>query len=132
MNIQSTQDKERTLGEMIREMRLARRLSMRELAARAKLKSVAFIADVERGFRNPSPEVLANLAKALEVPLQDLRGLDHRAPVQEIRDITEQNPQWAMAFREVVDRADKGLTPAQLIDLLRGTEERQTRFQGMP
>ena len=110
-------------------------MSMREFTSRAKLKSVAFIADVERGFRNPSSEVLANMAEALGVPLSQLRGYDHRAPVQEIRTITEQDPQWAMAFREVVDQAGRGMTPKNLMDLLREADKsahRQTNLQGIP
>ena len=57
-----------TLGSRIRELRQARGYSMRELTSRAKLKSVAFIADLEKGFRNPSPEVLVNLAAGLACP----------------------------------------------------------------
>jgi len=126
---------EKTLGEVIREIRLQKSMSMRDFASRAKLKSVAFIADVERGFRNPSSEVLANMADALGVPVSRLRGYDHRAPVQEIRTITEQDPQWAMAFREVVDLAGRGMTPKVLINLLREadkTADKQEKFQGMP
>lgn len=107
-----------TLGERIKQLRLDAGLSMRALAEKAGLKSVAFVSDVERGFRNPSPEVLAAFAKALEVSLDDLRGYDHRAPVQEIRDITEKNPAWAMAFRRVVDAAESGVTPEQIIAIL--------------
>jgi len=126
---------EKTLGEIIREIRLAKKMSMREFTSRAKLKSVAFIADVERGFRNPSSEVLANMAEALGVPLSKLRGYDHRAPVQEIRTITEQDPQWAMAFREVVDLAGRGMTPKTLMGLLREADRsahQQEKLQGIP
>ncbi len=92
---------------------------MRELAARAHLKSVAFIADLERGFRNPSPDVLKNLAAALNVPLNDLRAHDRRAPLQEIATLTEKDAAWAPAFRAVVDAAASGkLTPKQLQKLL--------------
>ena len=135
MNTTRPQPAEKTLGEVIREIRLAKKMSMREFTSRAKLKSVAFIADVERGFRNPSSEVLANMAEALGVPLSQLRGYDHRAPVQEIRTITEQDPQWAMAFREVVDQAGRGMTPKNLMDLLREADKsahRQTNLQGIP
>lgn len=107
-----------TFGAKIRELRQSRAMSMRDLALRANLKSVAFIADVEKGFRNPSPEVLADIAKALETPLAELRAFDLRAPVQEIRDITERDPEWAMAFRKVVDCAGEGLTPRGLMNLL--------------
>jgi transcriptional regulator with XRE-family HTH domain len=106
----------------IRELRQARSFSMRELTLRSKLKSVAFIADLERGFRNPSPEVLANLAQALGVPLDELRAFDRRAPLQEIAALAEKDPGWAPAFRAVVDAAASGsLTPKKLQRLLDST-----------
>jgi Predicted transcriptional regulators len=107
------------LGERIKRRRAELGLSMRALAQAAGLKSVAFVADLERGFRNPSPEVLRDIAKALDIPLDELRNLDRRAPVQEIRAITERNPAWAAAFRRVVDAATDGeVTPDQLVELL--------------
>jgi transcriptional regulator with XRE-family HTH domain len=108
-----------TLGMRIRELRQARGYSMRELTTRAKLKSVAFIADLERGYRNPSPEVLANLAAGLGVPLEELRAYDRRAPLHEIAALTEKDPAWAPVFRAIVDAANAGkLTPKKLQKLL--------------
>jgi len=108
-----------TLGSRIRELRQARGYSMRELTSRAKLKSVAFIADLEKGYRNPSPEVLANLAIGLGVPLDDLRSHDRRAPLHEIAALAEKDPAWAAAFRAVVDAANSNkLTPKKLHKLL--------------
>lgn len=108
-----------TLGTRIRELRLARGYSMRELTSRAKLKSVAFIADLEKGFRFPSPEVLVNMATALGVPLDELRSYDRRAPLHEIAALAEKDTAWAAAFRSVVDAAHSGqLTPKKLQKLL--------------
>lgn len=108
-----------TLGTRIRELRLARGYSMRELTSRAKLKSVAFIADLERGFRFPSPEVLVNMATALGVPLDELRSYDRRAPLHEIAALAEKDAAWAAAFRSVVDAAAAGrLSPKKLQKLL--------------
>lgn len=113
-----------TLGSRIKERRLELNLSMRALAQQAGLKSVAFVADVEKGFRNPSPEVLENLANALQLTVGELRNLDLRAPVQEIRDITERNPEWAMAFRRMVDAAQGGsVTPANVIKFVTRLEK---------
>src|SRR5690606_33639231 len=85
----------------------------------AGLKSVAFVADLERGFRYPSPDVLRRLSSALQLPLAELRELDRRAPIAEIRGLTERNPAWAAAFRRVVDAANAGnLTPEQLVRLV--------------
>lgn len=108
-----------TLGMRIRELRQARGFSMRELASRARLKSVAFIADLERGFRNPSPEVLAGLAAGLGVPLEELRSYDRRAPLAEISALAEKDSAWAAVFRSIVDAANSNkLTPKKLQKML--------------
>ena len=101
---------------------------MRELATRTKLKSVAFIADLERGFRFPSPEVMANLAQGLGVPLNELRAYDRRPPLHEISALVEKDPAWAPAFRAVVDAAAAGqLTPKKLHRLLEAAEPEAPR-----
>ncbi len=108
-----------SLGERIKEVRVSKGLSMRALAKEAGLKSVAFVADVEKGFRYPSPEVLAAFAEALGISPSELRDLDSRAPVQEIRDMTVSNPAWAMAFRRLVDSAQQGdISPSDLIRII--------------
>jgi transcriptional regulator with XRE-family HTH domain len=107
------------LGSRIRELRKTRQMSMRALAQAAGLKSVAFVADLERGFRNPSPDVLAALARALDQPLDSLRRFDHRPPVQELRTLTEENPAWAAALRRIVDAArSQEITPEDLVRIL--------------
>lgn len=108
-----------TLGERLKELRLARRLSLRALAEAAGLKSAAFVADVERGFRHPSPEVLAALSAALGEPLESLQQLDLRAPLRELREMTARNPAWAAALRRLVEAAQAGsVTPDQLIRMV--------------
>lgn len=107
------------LGSRIRELRKTRQMSMRALAQATGLKSVAFVADLERGFRNPSPDVLAALARALDQPLDSLRRFDHRPPVQELRALTEENPAWAAALRRIVDAArSQEITPEDLVRIL--------------
>ena len=108
-----------TLGERIRQLRLEKKLSMRALALKAGIKSVAFIADIEKGYRKPAPENLERLAHALETPLEELRELDDRAPVSEIRRLVEENPEWAVAFRRMVKEAqNSNLTPRGLVKLI--------------
>lgn len=117
-----------TLGERIKELRLGRGLSMRALAHGAGLKSVAFVADLEKGFRHPSPDVLAGIAQTLGVAVDELRGFDQRAPVAEIREMTERNPAWAVAFRRVVDAAERrGLTPDNVIAFVQEAEHQPRR-----
>ena len=108
-----------TLGERIRQLRLEKKLSMRALALKAGIKSVAFIADIEKGYRKPAPDNLERLAQALETPLEELRDLDDRAPVSEIRRLVEENPEWAMAFRKMVKEAQSSnLTPRGLVKMI--------------
>lgn len=132
-NTASSMSSQKTLGARIRELRQARKFSMRELAARSKLKSVAFIADLENGFRFPSVEVLANLANALEVPLVELRVHDRRAPLQEIAMLTEKDTAWAGVFRQIVDAANAGeLTPKSLAKLLSSASPDVHRQPALP
>jgi len=106
---------------------------MRALAHGAGLKSVAFVADVERGFRHPSPDVLASLAKALNQPLDSLRRYDLRPPVAELRALTARQPDWALALRKLVDAAQSGrLTSEQLIRLLDKTPRTSAASKSPP
>lgn len=108
-----------TLGSRIKELRTEKDLSMRALAELAGLKSVAFVADVEKGFRNPSPSILTAFAKALGVTTSELRDLDSRAPIYEIRAMTEANPAWAPALRRLMDAAqNENLKAGDLIRML--------------
>jgi transcriptional regulator with XRE-family HTH domain len=59
-----------SVGGLIRHLRKARGLSLKEVAEQAKL-SVGFISQVERGLSSPSLKVLAGLADALDVSIAD-------------------------------------------------------------
>ncbi|HVV72952.1 MAG TPA: helix-turn-helix transcriptional regulator [Verrucomicrobiae bacterium] len=56
-----------TLGFHIRRLRLQKRWTQEELAARCS-KHWTYIGGIERGERNPSIQVIAEIAKALGVP----------------------------------------------------------------
>lgn len=62
-----------TIGTQIRELRLARGWSQRELGRRAGLRG-AYVAMVEGGERNPKIESLGKFAGALGVPVSQLTG----------------------------------------------------------
>ncbi|TIC88396.1 helix-turn-helix transcriptional regulator [Nocardioides sp. GY 10113] len=55
-----------SLGEYLREQRLASRLSLRQLADLAGVSN-PYLSQIERGLRKPSAEVLGQLAKALRI-----------------------------------------------------------------
>jgi transcriptional regulator with XRE-family HTH domain len=59
------------LGRRVRELRLARKLLQQHLADAAGLHRT-YIADIERGKRNPSLWTIERLARGLGCDLQDL------------------------------------------------------------
>jgi len=103
----------KTLGMHIRELREQKDLSLREFAKRLAL-SAAFISDVELGRRQPSDSVLAHMARILETSLEELGTFDTRAPVEEIKRLTNENPAYGLAFRRVIGEK---VTPQELIEL---------------
>jgi transcriptional regulator with XRE-family HTH domain len=66
----------RRLGGRVRILRKRRDWSLEELAERAKMH-VTYLSSVERGYRNPTLNVLAAVALALEVSLSSLlKGIE--------------------------------------------------------
>jgi transcriptional regulator with XRE-family HTH domain len=65
-----------TIGAYIRSQRELSRLSLRELARMSQISN-AYLSQVERGMHEPSLRVLAAVAEALSVPLEDLTARAH-------------------------------------------------------
>ena len=59
------------MGEVLRTRRLAQGLTLRDLSSKA-LVSLSYISEIERGQKEPSSELLAALAEALEIPLSNV------------------------------------------------------------
>lgn len=59
------------LGAALRRLRHAQRLSLRQLAAKADV-SATYLGEVERGLKEPSSEMLAQIAGALDASVADL------------------------------------------------------------
>ncbi len=59
------------VGEVLRARRIAKGFTLRDVSARARV-SLGYISEVERGQKEPSSELLAALAGALDVPLSKL------------------------------------------------------------
>jgi transcriptional regulator with XRE-family HTH domain len=59
------------VGEYIREQRAAAQLSLRQLAQAADVSN-PYLSQVERGLRKPSAEILAQIAKALQISAESL------------------------------------------------------------
>ena len=113
----------KTLGQRIRELREEKDISLRELAKKVE-KSAAFLSDIELGRRYPSNEVLSDMARALGTSLEDLRSYDTRPPIEDIRRLTNSDPEYALAFRTVID---KKISPKELKKFAEGKFRRHKK-----
>jgi transcriptional regulator with XRE-family HTH domain len=110
------------IGPFIRKRRDELDLSLRELAKKLDC-SPAFISDIELGRRHPSDKVLIEIAKILKVKTEDLRNMDLRPPIDDIKRVTQDDPTFALAFRTVVDRIkDKNVSADELLEWLKTKE----------
>ena len=106
---------ETSLGQRLRELRDRADLSLRELAKRSGISS-PFLSDIELGRRFPSEEILGKLAAALNVPVQDLKQYDNRAPIADLKRLMDSDPKLGVAFRTAVEKLKSGeLTTEDLI-----------------
>src|SRR3954454_13334499 len=60
-----------SLGEYLREQRIAAQLTLRQLAEQAGVSN-PYLSQIERGLRRPSAEVLQQIAKALRISAEQL------------------------------------------------------------
>jgi transcriptional regulator with XRE-family HTH domain len=100
-----------TLGDYLREQRVANKLSLRQLAEATGVSN-PYLSQIERGLRRPSAEVLQSIAKALRVSAETLYV---QAGILNPDDVE-------MRSVELSIEADSGLTDAQkqsLIDIYR-------------
>lgn len=73
----------RLLGDVLREQRMQRGMTLREVSAEARV-SLGYISEIERGQKEASSELLASLCTALEVPLSDvLRDVSDAVALEE-------------------------------------------------
>lgn len=96
-------------------------ISLREFAKRLDC-SPAFVSDVELGRRFPSEKVLAEIARVLKVKVKELHALDVRAPIEDIKRITQNDPTFALAFRTVID---KNISADELLAFVKKREGEQ-------
>ena len=60
-----------SLGDYLKEQRVAARLSLRQLAEQAGVSN-PYLSQIERGLRKPSADVLQQIAKALRISAEQL------------------------------------------------------------
>jgi transcriptional regulator with XRE-family HTH domain len=99
-----------TIGPYIRAQRELSRLSLRELARMSQVSN-AYLSQVERGIHEPSLRVLAAVAEALSLPLEDLTA--HARP-----DAEPAKPGREVDAVTAAIRAEPRLTQAQKEALL--------------
>jgi len=105
-----------TLGDAIKQLRQESGMSVRGLA-RDIGTSASFISDIELGRRYPSGLVLNNIAKSLNVRLEQLQQFDTRAVVSLVKKMVENNPAWGNAFRAIAEAGQSGrVTPEEVIE----------------
>ena len=74
----------RLLGDVLRDKRTQRGLTLREVSAEARV-SLGYISEIERGQKEASSELLAALCEALEVPLSGvLREVSEYVQAEEL------------------------------------------------
>jgi len=96
-----------SLGQRLHELRDRADLSLRELAKKVGI-SGPFLSDIELGRRFPSEEILGRLAAALNVPLEDLKKYDNRAPIADLKRLMDSDPKLGFAFRTAVEKLKSG------------------------
>ena len=75
----------RLLGDVLRDKRTQRGLTLREVSAGARV-SLGYISEIERGQKEASSELLSSLCDALDVPLSDvLREVSDTVAIEEQR-----------------------------------------------
>lgn len=113
----------KTFGERIRELRDEKDVSLRELAKKLDV-SAAFLSDIELGRRYPSDKVLVKISEALGVTNEDLKSYDTRAPIEDLKRLTNANPQYGFALRQVVD---KNISAEDLIKFVEDKSKPKTK-----
>ena len=118
-----------SLGQRLHELRDRADLSLRELAKKVGI-SGPFLSDIELGRRFPSEEILAKLARALNVPLDDLKKYDNREPIADLKRLMDSDPKLGFAFRTAVEKVKSGeLTAEDIIAKLGKSRKKNSRAQ---
>lgn len=105
----------KTFGQKIRELREEKDLSLRELAKEIQV-SAAFLSDIELGRRYPSDKILLSISEKLGTSTDELRTYDTRAPIEGLKRLANSDPNYALAFRRVID---KNVSSEELLEFIK-------------
>lgn len=114
-----------TLGQVLRDSRVALDFGLREFAKRLDI-TPSYLSDIECDRRVPSEEVLSNLAQALDLELDHLMALAGRVGDDAER-YMKNHPTAGVLFRRI---SDKGLREEDLRKLLQEVEKLSGRKGG--
>ena len=108
-----------SLGEYIKRKREEMDYSLREFARKVEI-TATFLSDIEKGTRHPSDKVLQKIARELGGDFEELKKLDNRIPIKELKELFTSSSEYGYAFRKI---AENKITPEQLINLAEKKEE---------
>jgi transcriptional regulator with XRE-family HTH domain len=91
----------RTLGDILREARLAKKLGLRELAREMGI-TPSYVSDIENDRRIPSEEVFRKLSTRLDLNADELLALAGRFS-EEAERYMKRNPSVGMLFRRITE-----------------------------
>ncbi|MEY2521050.1 MAG: Helix-turn-helix domain [Verrucomicrobiota bacterium] len=100
-----SRDMSKSFGDFIRDKRRQCGLTQREVAQALGLKSIAFLSDIEAGNRKPAHHLIPALAQVLKTDMELLKSHDIRSPLAEVRTLLQAHPEYAVAFRRVVEHS---------------------------
>lgn len=102
----------KSLGDVVREARVAKGLSLRDLAKKLG-KTPSYLSDIENDRRVPAEEVLRDLARVLDVDFDDLMARAGRLGENAVRYMMKR-PAVGVLFRKLSDAN----APEEVIDQL--------------
>lgn len=110
---------DKTFGDYIRDGRLAKEMSLRELARRVG-KSPSYLNDIEYNRRVPSEAVVRQLCEQLDLDVEVMLAAAGRVLGQGDEDYVRSEPTAGVLFRRV---AQERLDESELQDLLARVEQ---------
>lgn len=115
----------KTLGDLIRETRLAAKIGLRELAAELEI-APSYLSDIENDRRVPAEEVLRKISVRLSLEYEDLMALAGRFGERAERYL-KRNPTVGTLFRRI---SEQNLSEEQLQKLLAQANEIAKKNEG--
>ncbi len=118
----TNQPSDRSLGDVIRDARVAREFTLRTLADRVG-KTPSYLSDIENERRIPAEDVLRLLADVLRLDFDDLMARAGRLGDQAERYL-KRTPAAGVLFRRL---SQENATPQQIEELLRKLDRDRER-----